>query len=258
MFAWLMSLPDFDKYDVSSMKNIAIGGEPITTELVMQIREKFGCTTGSGYGMTEMRGITATRADDPPEINANTDGKAIGDLEVKLVDADRQEVPFGEVGEIAVRGRAVFTGYWNKPELNAQVFDEDGFFYTGDLARFVTEEGHIRFVGRQKDTIRRGGMTIYPEEIENYLRTHPKIARAGVIGVPSQVSGERVRAYVMLHPGVEMTPTEVVDFCRGGLAAHTIPAEVRFVKSLPLSGTQRVMRWKLREMAAAEEDEAGA
>jgi acyl-CoA synthetase (AMP-forming)/AMP-acid ligase II len=252
MFAWLMSVPGFDEYDVSSVRLIGIGGEPITTELVNQIREKFSCTTTSGYGMTEMRGITATDPDDPPEISAHTDGKAIGDLELKLTDSSRQEVAFGDVGEIAVRGRAVFEGYWNKPELNAQVFDADGFFYTGDLARFVTKEGHIRFVGRQKDTIRRGGMTIYPEEIENYLRTHPKIARAGVIGVPGQVAGERIRAYVQLHPGVEMTPTEVVDYCRGGLAAHTIPAEVRFVESLPLSGTQRVMRWKLREMAAEE------
>jgi len=252
MVRWAMSLPTFDQYDVSSMRRVGLGGEPITMELVNAIWQRFKCRTTVGYGMSEMRGITSTRLDDPPELSATTDGRAIGDLEVKIVDEQGRDVPFGEVGEIMVRGRAVFTGYWNRPELNAVVFDQDGFFHTGDMARFVNKEGYIRFVGRKKDTIRRSLMNVYPEEIENHLKTNPKIAGVGVIGVPSPITGERIRAYVQLRPGVEMTPTEVVEFCRGTLAAYKLPDEVRFVQSLPLSATQRVRRWMLREEAQKE------
>jgi acyl-CoA synthetase (AMP-forming)/AMP-acid ligase II len=255
MIRWVMSLPTFDQYDVSSMRRIGLGGEPITAQLVEQIRQRFKCRMTVGYGMTEMRGITSTRLDDPPELCSTTDGKAIGDLEVKLVDEQGREVPFGEVGEIVVRGRAVFTGYWKRPELNAQVFDQDGFFHTGDMARYVNHEGYIRFVGRQKDTIRRSMMNVYPEEVENHLKTNPKIAGVGVIGIPSPITGERIRAYVQLRPNVEMTATEVVEYCRGALAGYKVPDEVRFVESLPVSATQRVRRWMLREEAMKELDQ---
>lgn len=207
--------------------------------------------------MTEMRGITSTLLSDPPELSATTDGRAIGDLEVKLVDEHGSEVPFGEVGEIMVRGRAVFTGYWRRPELNAQVFDRDGFFHTGDMARYVNHEGYIRFVGRQKDTIRHSLMNVYPEEIENHLKTNPKIAGVGAIGLPSPISGERIRVYVQLRPNVEMTATEVVEYCRGTLAGYKVPDEVRFVEALPVSATQRVRRWMLRAAAMKEIEQAG-
>jgi fatty-acyl-CoA synthase len=257
MMRWVMGLPMFEQYDVSSMRIITVGGEPVTTELIEEIQERFSCRTLTGYGSTEVRGCTATKLYDPPELVANSDGRPLPGAEIKLVDKDRQEVPFGEVGEIAVRGPMVFQGYWNRPEVNAEVFDEDGYFYTADLVRMINEQQYIRFVGREKETIRRGGMTIYPEEVENHLRAHPKIANAGVIAVPSPVAGERVRAYVQLQPGTEMTPTDVVEHCRGGLATYKLPAEVRIVPALPLSPTNRVQRWKLRE-EARQELEAGA
>jgi len=256
MLRWIMSLPTFDQYDVSSLRLVFAGGEPITVELVNQVRQRFGCLMMVGYGMSEMRGITGTLLDDPPELHATTDGKAIQGLELRLVDKEGQDVPFGETGEIIVRGRAVFTGYWNRPELNAQVFTQDGFFHTGDLARLVNKEGYIRFVGRDKDTIRRSMMNVYPEEVENHLKTHPKVAGAGVIGVPSPVTGERIRAYVQLRPNVEMTATEVVAHCRAALAPYKVPDEVRFVQALPLSATQRVRRWMLREEARKELEQA--
>lgn len=256
MLRWIMSLPTFSQYDLSSMRLIFAGGEPITEQLVRQMRQSFGCDVSVGYGMTEMRGITSTVLTDPPELIANTDGRAIGDIELRLVDAEGQDVPFGEVGEIAVRGRAVFTGYWKRPELNTQVFDQDGFFHTGDLARYVNPEGYIRFVGRAKDTIRRSLMNVYPEEIENHLKTNPKIAAAGVIGIPSPITGERIRAYVQLRPNMEMSAVEVMDHCRAALSAYKLPDEVRFVDSLPLSATQRVRRWLLREEAKRELEQA--
>lgn len=257
MLRWVMSLPTFDQYDVSSMRRVATGGDVVTMDLVNRIREKFRCPCLVGYGMTEMRGITVTGLNDPPEYNVTTDGKPIRGLELKIVDDDGKQVPFGEVGEMCIRHRAVFAGYWKRPELNTQVFDADGFFHTGDLGRFVNQAGYIRFVGRKKDTIRRSFTQVYPEEIENLLRSHPKIAGVGVIGVPSPVVGERIRAYVQLRPTMEMTPTEVVEFCRATLAANKIPDEVRFVEALPLSATQRVRRWLLREEARKEMEQGG-
>ena len=163
------------------------------------------------------------------------------------MDADGNEVPPGETGEFIVRGRPVFKGYWNRPELNDVVFTPDGFFHTGDLIRQINDEGYVRFVGRAKDTIRRMAMTIYPDEVENVIKTHPKVAQVGVVGVESEFAGERVWAYVQLHPDMEMTAVEVMDHCRGTLAAFKLPDEVRFLDELPMSSVRRVQRVKLRE-----------
>jgi acyl-CoA synthetase (AMP-forming)/AMP-acid ligase II len=254
MLRVLMSLPTFDQYDLSSMRAVAIGGEPVSAELVRTVQRRFGCYSVTGYGMTESRSVAATVFDppDPPELLEISDGKAFPEIELKIVDAQRVEVPFGEVGEIAVRGRPVFDTYWNRPEETALVKDAEGWFYTGDLGRFVNQAGYLRIVGRAKDTIRHGMQTVYPEEIENCLKTSPKIANAGVIGVPGTFAGERIRAYVQLHPNQTMTAAEVVDHCRNHLAPFKIMEEVRFVEALPLSPVRRVQRWKLREEAKKE------
>ena len=252
MMRMIMALPDFGDFDVSSTRLIALGGEPVTADLVEAVQSAFTCTTITGYGSTEVNPITRTKLGDAAELQATSDGVVLPGLEMKLVDENREEVPFGEVGEVVVRGPVVLKGYWNRPEVSAQAIDEDGWFYTADLVRYINEEGYIRFVGRQKDTIRRGGMTIYPEEVENYLKTHPKIMNAGVVGVPSDIGWEKARAYVQLMPGAEMTPAEVVDFCRHQLASYKIPSDVRFVENLPLSPVRKVLRYKLREMAQSD------
>lgn len=258
MLRVMMSLPTFDQYDLSSMRAIAIGGEPVSAELVRTVQKRFGAFSVTGYGMTESRSIAATIFDppDPPELLESADGKPFPEIELKIVDAERHEVPRGEVGEIAVRGRPVIERYWNRPEESAQVIDEEGWFYTGDLGRVVNEDGYIRIVGRAKDTIRHGMQTVYPEEIENALKTYPKVANAGVIGVPGAFAGEKIRAYVQLHPGQTATPAEVVDHCRTKLAPFKIPDEVRFVEALPLSPVRRVQRFKLREEAKKEAEQA--
>ena len=255
MMRWILGQPNFDKFDVSSMRVISIGGEAVSTELIETIQEKFDCKTTTGYGMTELTGASATPIDAPPEMISGSDGKVLPDMEVRLVDAEGNEVPKGEPGEIIVRGRPVFKGYWRKPELNDVVFTPDGFFHTGDLARQINDEGYIRIVGRDKDTIRRMAMTIYPDEVEGVIKTHPKVAQVGVVGVEGEFADERVWAYVQLHPEMEMTAVEVMDHCRGKLAAFKLPDEVRFMDELPMSSVRRVQRVKLREQAAMELEE---
>jgi acyl-CoA synthetase (AMP-forming)/AMP-acid ligase II len=256
MFRIMMGLPNFDQYDLSSLRILAVGGEPVTSELVRAMQQRFGCYSTTGYGMTEAMGVAQTvfEPPDPPDLLENSDGRCVSEIELKIVDGEHREVPFGEVGEIALRGRPVFDRYWNRPEETALVKDADGWFYTGDLGRFVNRDRYIRIVGRLKDTIRHGMQTVYPEEIENCLKTYPKVANAGAIGVPGAF-GERIRAYVQLHPGQAATAAELVDHCRVYLAPFKIPDEVRFVEALPLSAVRRVQRWKLREEARKEREQ---
>jgi acyl-CoA synthetase (AMP-forming)/AMP-acid ligase II len=256
MMRWILGQPNFDQFDVSSMRVISIGGEAVSTELIETIQEKFGCQTTTGYGSSELTGAAATPIDAPPELISGSDGKVLPDYEVRLVDADGNDVPPGEAGEFIVRGRPVFKGYWKRPELNDVVFTPDGFFHTGDLIRQINDEGYIRFVGRVKDTIRRMAMTIYPDEVENVIKTHPKVAQVGVVGVESEFAGDRVWAFIQLQPEQEMTATEIMDHCRGKLAAFKLPDEVRFVPELPMSSVRRVQRIKLREQARREMESA--
>jgi acyl-CoA synthetase (AMP-forming)/AMP-acid ligase II len=158
-------------------------------------------------------------------------------------------------------------GYYNDPELTAQVLDAEGWFYTGDIG-YVGEDGYLRLVDRKKDLILRGGQNIYPLEIEQYLERHPSIRRAAVIGVPLSVpslrsgvrlsagrgerNGEAVMAFLELQPGARLTVKEVLNFCRGQIAPFKIPEQIRFVERLPTTATNKVQKFKLREMAAQE------
>jgi len=145
----------------------------------------------------------------------------------------------------------MMTDYYRDPELTAHVLDAEGWFYTGDIG-YVGEDGYLRLVDRKKDLIIRGGQNVYPAEVEGYLERHPLIRRAGVIGVPSELSGQAVWAYLELQPGAALTAKDVLNFCRRQIAPFKIPAEVRFVERLPATATGKVQKFKLREMAARE------
>ncbi len=152
---------------------------------------------------------------------------------------------------MAVKTSQMMLGYYRSPELTAQVLDEEGWFYTGDVG-YVGDDGNLRLVDRKKDLIIRGGQNVYPAEVEGYLELHPAVQRAGVVGVPNEIGGESVWAYVQLVPGAEASATELRSFCRGKIATFKVPSQVRFVERLPLSVTDKVQRYKLRELAAEE------
>ena len=172
-------------------------------------------------------------------------------MEIKVVDDERRELPPGEMGELACRGDSVMMGYWRAPDRTAQVVDEEGWYYTGDLAT-IDEQGYLRIVGRKTDMIIRGGQNIYPAEIENYLVTHDKIKEAAVVGVPAPIGGERAWAFVILEEGAEMTTREVLDYCRIGIDAYKIPDRVRFVTDFPRAASGKPQKFNLREVALRE------
>jgi fatty-acyl-CoA synthase len=251
--AVLLRVRDFDKYDTSSLMVCGAGQAPVPPELAYQIRERIGCAVAIGFGTTELGGsVSATSLWDPDQKQAETVGQLRLGAEAKIVDEQRNELSSGEVGELAVRTETVMKGYYKAPEATAEVLDEEGWYYTGDLAT-IDENGYVSIVGRKKDMIIRGGQNIYPPEVEKYLVTHEKIFEVAVLGVPGPLGAERVWAYIVPVTGAELTAAEVAEYCRGQIAPYKIPDEVRIVSELPRAHGSKIQKFKLREMAMEEQ-----
>jgi fatty-acyl-CoA synthase len=250
--AILLRIKDLDRYDLSSLLICGTGSAPCPADLARQIQKRLGCAIHIGFGTTELAGgIAATSLEDSDDLQAETVGQAMPGMEIKIVDDERRELRPGQVGELACRGGSVMMGYWGAPDKTAEVVDEEGWYYTGDLAT-MNEQGYVRIVGRKKDMIIRGGQNIYPAEIENYLVTHDEIREAAVVGVPASIGGERAWAFVILEAGAEMTAREVLDYCRTGMDAYKIPDRVRFVTDFPRAASGKPQKFKLREVALQE------
>jgi acyl-CoA synthetase (AMP-forming)/AMP-acid ligase II len=251
-YSIMLALEDFDRYDLSSLLICGTGGAPCPPELAWEIQRRFGCAVHVGFGTTELAGgIAATSLEDSPKLQAETVGQVMPGMEIKIVDEQRRELPLGQVGELACRGESVMLGYYRAPEKTAEVVDEEGWYYTGDLA-VLDERGYLRIVGRKKDVIIRAGVSIYPTEIERYLTAHEKIKEAAVVGVPAPIGGERTWAFIILEEGAEMTAKEVLRYCRAELEAHKIPDQVRFVADFPRAASGKPQKFILRDMALQE------
>jgi fatty-acyl-CoA synthase len=196
--------------------------------------------------------ITQTRTDDPIELRVATVGRALPDVEVKIVDIETGvTLPPGKQGELCTRGYLVMKGYYKMPDETAKVIDAEGWLHTGDLA-VMDENGYCKITGRIKNMIIRGGENIYPREIEEFLYTNPKISDVQVYGVPDRKFGEQVMAAVVVKKGIEMTEDEVKDFCHGRIANYKIPKYIKFVDSYPMTASGKIQKFKLREMAIRE------
>jgi acyl-coenzyme A synthetase/AMP-(fatty) acid ligase len=249
----LMRNPDLEKYDLSSLIYLSLGTSPVPPSLVDEIQERIGVPVMIGYGATEIVGapLVTQPFNDPPYAIRETVGKAGIGYDTKVVDEDRQEVATGEIGELAVKGGVKMLGYYKDDALTDSAFDDEGWYYTGDLAT-KDKDGYIRIAGRKKDMIIRGGQNIYPAELESVLTTHPKVQQAAVIGVPDAIAGERVLAYIIPETGSKLTPVEVLNFCREKMAPYKVPADVRFAEEFPLNSTGKVLKRVLREEAIKE------
>ncbi len=243
----LFMQPDFDSYDLSSVKYAVISGAPVPPELIDQIEEKMGIIPFVGYGLTEVSGaITFTRQEHQREKISSTIGIPNEGIEIRIMSPDGAELPVGEAGEITVRGGAVMKGYYKRPDATAEVFDDDGFFHTGDMG-FIDEEGFIHILGRKKEMYIRGGENVYPPEVEDVLMQSPKVLFAAVLGYPDPVMGEKGRAYIVPQPGMEVTEEEIKEFCRENLANYKVPDQVVFRDMLPLTPLGKVHKFALYE-----------
>lgn len=243
-----------NRYDTSSLRTGIMAGAPCPIEVMKAVVNTMGareiCIT---YGQTEASpGITMTRTDDPIELRVTTVGRAMPNIEVKIVNPETGEtVPPGVQGELCTRGYHVMKGYYNMPEATASAIDSDGWLHTGDLA-VMDANGYCKITGRLKDMIIRGGENIYPREIEEFLYTNPKIKDIQIVGVPSEKYGEEVVAFIQLKEGEKATPEEIQEFCRDKISRHKIPAYIFFVDQYPTTASGKIQKYKLREQAIKE------
>ena len=251
MYRWLLQLPGQERFDLSSLQRVTLSTEPCPLDLAEALHDRMGCHLENMYGATESMVISWTGPQDSWETVGTTVGRPVPGAEVRVVDDERRPVAAGQTGEIAVRTSQMMSGYHGDPALTAQVLDAGGWFYTGDLGK-MDHHGYVQLVDRKKDLIIRGGENVYPAEVERHLEQHPFIRRAGVIGVPSKLSGESVWAYLELQPGAALSAKEVLNMCRGQIAPFKIPEKVCFVDHLPTTATDKVQKHVLREMAAQE------
>ncbi|MDZ7758930.1 MAG: AMP-binding protein [Desulfovermiculus sp.] len=250
---FIAELEEMDKkqYDTSRLRTGVMAGSTCPIEVMRGVIDQMGAEELTiVYGQTEASpGITQTRRDDSIQVRTETVGRALPNVEVKIVDPlTKQELPVGQTGELASRGYHIMKGYYKMPDKTREAVDEQGWLYTSDLAE-MDKNGNCRIVGRLKDMIIRGGENIYPREIEEFLYTHPKVKDAQVVGVDSQKYGEEVVAFVQLKNGETATEEEMKEYCAGQISYHKIPKSFVFVDEYPVTASGKIQKYKLREQA---------
>jgi fatty-acyl-CoA synthase len=255
MFIAELGLPDFNDYDLSSLRTGIMAGSPCPVDVMKQVRTKMGMEEITiCYGMTETSPVSfQTMTTDSIEKQVSTVGRVHPHVECKIINPESGAVvPRGEPGELLSRGYIVMLGYWEDPVATAQAVDSARWMHTGDLAT-MDMEGYVTIVGRSKDMIIRGGENVYPREVEEFLYGHPQIQDVQVIGVPDEKYGEEVMAWVILKPGQTTTADELTDYCRGKIAHYKVPRYWRMTDQFPMTVSGKVQKYKLREMALLQE-----
>jgi fatty-acyl-CoA synthase len=253
MLIALLDHPDLAKRDLSSLQTILSGAASVPAALVRKTTKLLGCQFSILFGQTETHGVVSqTRVTDSPEDQADTVGIPLPRLEVKIADPVTGEpVPVGEQGEICCRGYQNMLGYYEMPAETAATIDKDGWLHMGDVGS-IDQRGFVRVTGRVKDMIIRGGLNLYPAEIEAALQEHPAIETAAVIGVPDEKWGEEVGAVVRLRAGFDRpSVAELTDFLRDQMAAHKTPHYWSFVEELPMTATGKIQKFVLRDLAVS-------
>jgi fatty-acyl-CoA synthase len=252
MFQAMLDHPDFDSFDMRSLRTGIMAGAPCPEPLMRRVMERMHCRQITiGYGMTETSPISFQSAvDDPMDRRVSTVGRIQPHAECKVVGPDGRTLPLGQQGELLTRGYLVMKGYWNDPERTAETVKR-GWMHTGDLAT-IDAEGYCRITGRSKDMLIRGGENVYPAEVEEFLTTHPDISQAQVFGLPDAKYGEEVATWVILRPGASMTEDALRDWCRGKIAHYKVPRYIRFVAEMPMTVTGKPQKFMMRDKMMAE------
>jgi len=250
----MLDLPDFNKYDVSSMKRIYYAGSPMPTELLKRGMKVFGSVFFQGYGQTESGPIVALLKekdheilDRPPEEQErllSIGHPAIG-VHVRIVGADGDDVPAGEVGEIIVKSRHIMNEYWKRPKETKETI-VNGWLHTGDMGRY-DEDGYIYIVDRKQDMIVSGGENVYPRQVEEVLYRHPAISECAVFGIPDPKWVEAVHAVVSLKKGLTVTPEELIEYCKKNIAKYKAPKSIEIVQEIPKSATGKILKKEMRK-----------
>ncbi len=230
------------------LRIVASGGAPLPREQAENFERVTGVPVLDTWGLSETS--PAATLNRPGAARVGSVGKPIEGVEVQVVGEDGKELPAGETGQLAIRGHNVMKGYWRRPEATAEAITPDGWFLSGDLGR-LDEDGYVYVVGRLKDMIIRGGLNIYPREVEEVLHRHPAVSEAAVVGVPDERLGEEVGAAVVLAPGAGAEPAELRDWLKQRVAPYKYPRHVWIVDELPKGPTGKILK---REIHQPEDD----
>ena len=253
MFIGILDHKLFDKFDFSTLRTGIMAGSPCPVKTMEECVARMNMREVTiVYGLTESSpAMTQSRFDEPSlEKKCSTVGKAFPGIEVAVIDPETGEhLGPGKHGELCCRGHNVMKGYYKMPEETAKAIDKDGWLHSGDIG-MMDEDGYYAVTGRLKDMIIRGGENIYPKEVEDFIHHIDGVADVQVVGVPSEKYGELPAAFVVLRPGVRLTAEDIVDHCRGKIAFYKIPKYVHFLDEYPMTASGKIMKVKLREMAA--------
>lgn len=248
LFQTLLSASPEERGDFSSIRVANTGAAAVPPASIARIRDELGIkSVMTGYGLTETCGtVTLTDHSDGPETVARYCGKALPGVEVRCVDADNNDVPLGEPGEVVVRGYNVMQGYFADEAATAKAIDPQGWLHTGDIG-ILDERGYLRLTDRKTDMFIVGGFNCYPAEIERIMCGNPAYAQVAVIGVPDERMGEVGKAYVVPRAGESITPAVVIAWCRETMANYKVPRYVEIVQTLPMNAVGKVQKFILRE-----------
>jgi len=250
MFVRELNHPDFDKYDLTSLRTGIMAGAPCPVEVMKRVMEDMHAKEMTiAYGLTEASPvITMTKRDDPLEKRVETVGKPMPHIEVKIVEPNTlNELPPNTPGELIAKGYNIMKGYYKMPEATAKTI-ENGWLHTKDLAK-MDKDGYVYILGRVDDMIIRGGENVYPREIEEFLYKHPKIKEVQVVGVPHPEYGEEVVAFIQLKEGEEATEKEIKEFCKQNIARYKVPKYIFFTNEWPMTASGKIQKFRLREIA---------
>lgn len=248
LYLSILDHPDRNEYDLSSLRLAVTGAAAVPVAMIERMREELTFDTIlTAYGLTESTGtVTMCRQDDDAETISATSGRAIPDVEVRIVDDDGGEVPRGQPGEIVVRGYNVTAGYFEDPKATAGAIDADDWLHTGDVG-VMDARDYVAITDRLKDMFIVGGFNAYPAEIENALLGHPGVAQCAVVGIADERMGEVGHAFVVARSGADVEPDEVIAWSRGRMANYKVPRAVHVIDALPTNASGKVLKFELRD-----------
>ena len=222
---------EFTNFDI--INKVIVSGSVCSPELGRRIEERLNCKLLNAYGLIEGTSVvTMTHLDDPEDVRLNTVGRPIPGVEIRIVDENRKDLPKGEIGELAVRGYNM-AGYYKRPDKTKEVIDEEGWLYTGDLAKYY-DDVNISIVGRCKDMIIRGGFNVYPTDIEDCILQMPGVQTAAVVGKPHEVLGEEIIAFVVPKAGADIDSKAVSQFVFKKIANYKFPDKIYMISEMPI------------------------
>jgi len=246
LFVALMDHPEFKSLDFSSLRLTNSGGTALVKSTAERWLKLTGCPIVEGYGLTETAPVaTANPYGDKSKLG--TVGMPVPGTTAKVISDDGAELPLGERGELCLKGPQIMLGYWHRPEATAEVLDSEGWLKTGDIA-VIDPDGFIRIVDRKKDMIIVSGFNVYPNEVEDVVSRHPKVANCAVIGVPDERSGEAVKLFVVPREA-SLTVEELKAYCKENFTGYKIPKQIVLRESLPMTPVGKILRRELRDIA---------